>query len=85
MSETQSADEWPPLLDADNHELANELVDKKNDARGTINRITHDLENDRAPTSEDIARLCQLADDLRGLSANLCCRFPEELPDDQPE
>jgi len=82
MSETQSADEWPPLLDADDHELANELVDKKNDARGIINRITHDLENDRAPASEDIARLSELADDLRGLSANLCCRFPDELPDE---
>jgi hypothetical protein len=62
-------------------ELSDELIDKKNDAREIINRISHDLENKNELTSDDLEALFHLADSLSELSADLFDQFHDEQPE----
>lgn len=73
-------DDWPPLQEEADGEVAAVLVEKKNETREVVNRLDRALQNESVElTDGDVEALLAVGNDLRGLAANLAERVePDE-------
>jgi hypothetical protein len=71
------SDEWPPLREEPDEQVALALEQTKNDTLELSDRLGRALLNDsEALSDEDVDDLLMLGNNLRGLAANLAHRVP---------
>jgi hypothetical protein len=76
---TESEDEYPPMQDASDIEIALELEGRKQDAKTAINDVCEALLNDDVPlTDEKVGRMWDAASRIDHLCETLVQRVPDE-------
>ena len=71
--------EWPPLEDATSEKVAHELAAKKQEVRSVVNTLDRALQNeDVLLQDEEVEKLRELGNELRGLASTLGRRVPPE-------
>jgi hypothetical protein len=76
---TDSTEQWPPYQDQPDEQVADELIDRKNEIREVVNQLDRALKNEEPMlTDGDVEELGRLGNELRGISSTLVHRVPPE-------